>query len=139
MNQFPQNNHGQPHNAVDLSTLRGPTEQQKAMLRQATRTMFINNGLLCNCGELIRHNGIMMFVYKEGIIDQGRGPEIGAQLLTSHFCGRHCDNFRHEVNRERTQQDGVIVGVRRLPAMDWFHEITFFDEGAEAPDGPEAA
>jgi hypothetical protein len=111
-------NHHPLAGGIDLSALKISAEQRKR-IRQIGLQLFVQNGLICRCGEKIVDDGVQLILYREGIIDTPRGPEPGAQMLTSHFHSRTCSELKKELRKTRSLNEPQPVALRPVPSVEW--------------------
>lgn len=107
--------------AVDLGALRGPVKKQ---VEDAGLQILIQNGLVCQCGERIRDEGIMLFLVAKGIVPTPQGPQPGAQLGAPIFHSRDCPGFKAALQGLELSEGmrADAVAIRSLPPTEWLDE-----------------
>jgi hypothetical protein len=91
--------------AVDLGAVKAAGHQRA----QQERMQLIQAGLLCQCGELIRSQGVQAILLKD---IPGQGPVMGQ----ANFHSRECPALLGLMTTEPP------MALRALPAIEWLKE-----------------
>lgn len=116
---------------LDLSLLRTMTDEERVKVRKLARNRFQQAGLLCPCGELIREDGITVFLYREAMMPTERGAEPGFTLINAHFHSRDCLELEHMFDALESNKDdpGVFSPfcIKENPVTEWIGDVSFLN------------
>lgn len=113
--------------AVDLGALKhgrapDPTpEQEKAFVDE----FFCSEGMLCQCGERIRDEGVTLISFRVGSVPspQGGAPQRGLQYGADTYHSRACPLIDLRIAELRlTPEAPKPVAIRALPPLEWLDD-----------------